>query len=93
MNAARIEFADGRFELGYVVAVRSPERAPVAPPEGMVWQPAGAGCEIGVRAPGDPVEWIACREIVEVSKPNRMRFGAKIRLALQQSVPFWRIQP
>ncbi len=93
LNAARLQYLDGRFDHAYVVAIREVDQTPTVPPEGMVWQPPGADCEIGVRSPPDSLVWVPCAEIVEVSRPNRMQFGAKLRLALQQSVPFWRIQP
>lgn len=93
LNAARIERSNGRFELGYVTVVRSADEAPGPPPDGMVWQPPGPDCELAVRTSSESLAWIPCSDVVEISLPNRMRFGAKLRLALQQSVPFWRIQP
>lgn len=93
LNAARIQYLNGRFEHAYVVAIRAGDAPPESPPDGMVWQPEGAACEIGMRTPPDSLVWRPCAEIVEVSRPNRMRFSAKLRLALQQSMPFWRIGP
>jgi len=93
LNAARIHYLDGRFDHGYVVAVRIGDAPPERPPEGMVWQPEGPTCEVGMRIPPDALVWQPCAAIAEVSNPNRMRFGAKLRLAVQQSVPFWRIGP
>lgn len=93
VHAARIEFADGRTSLAYVVAVRRNGAPATAPPAGVVWQPDGDDCEIATRPPNGEAKWMPCSTVVEVSKPNRMHLAARARLALQQSLPGWRIQP
>ena len=93
LHAARIDFADGRSSLAYVVAVRRSGAPATAPPDGVVWEPDGDDCEIATRAPGGKTEWVACSAVARVSQPNRMRPAARARLALQQSLPSWRIRP
>jgi len=44
LNAARIEFRDGTFTLGYLVAIRAGEDEARSPPTGMVWRPADGSC-------------------------------------------------
>lgn len=92
-HAARIEFADGRASLAYVVAVRRPGSPATAPPDGMVWRPGDADCEIATRPPIGEATWVPCRSVDEVSKPNRMHLAARARLALQRSLPNRRMQP
>lgn len=87
LNAARIQFDDQGYLLGYVVAVRTGDEAPRSPPTGTVWRPDGSDCELGFRTPGQVVEWVACRRVTEVSRPNRMHFLARARLAFTRALP------
>ena len=86
LNAARIEFDDRTYVLGYVVAIRAGDAAPRSPPGGTVWRPDGEDCELGVKAPGRVVEWVACNRVSEVSRPNRMHFAARARLAFSRAL-------
>ncbi|MEX2499119.1 MAG: hypothetical protein WD397_09635 [Wenzhouxiangellaceae bacterium] len=88
LNAARIEYADGSHVLGYVVSIRTSQSAPGHPPTGTVWNPAERrDCELALKRPGEAAEWVACAEVVEISKPNRMHLGARIRLAFARALP------
>lgn len=88
LNAARVEYADGSHALGYVVAIRDgAEGAPRRPPSGMVWKPPGNDCELALERPGATADWIACGEVTEISSPNRMHPGARIRLAFSRALP------
>jgi len=87
LNAARIEFDDQARVLGYVVAIRSVEDALRTPPGGTVWRPGGEDCELGVKAPGRVIQWVACNRVTEVSRPNRMHFVARARLAFSRGLP------
>ena len=87
LNAARIQFDDQAYLLGYVVAVRIGDEAPRSPPTGTVWRPDGSDCELGFKTPGQAVEWVACQRVTEVSRPNRMHFLARARLAFTRALP------
>lgn len=87
LTAARIQFADGNRVLGYVVSVRNAGGAIEQPPSGTAWQPVTRECELALIQPGAPVAWRACAEIVEVSKPNRMRLVTRARLAVARAFP------
>jgi len=87
LNAARIEFDDRPYMLGYVVAIRAGDDAPRSPPAGTVWRPDGENCELAVKTPGRVVEWVECNRVTEVSRPNRMHFAARARLAFSRGLP------
>ena len=85
LNAARIEFDDRAYVLGYVVAVRTGEDSPRTPPTGTVWRPDSEACEVGFKVPGQVARWVACDHVTEVSRPNRMHLIARIRLAFTRA--------
>lgn len=87
LNAARIEFDDRAYVLGYVVAIRVGDDVPRTPPGGTVWRPEPDDCELGFKAPGRVVEWVACNRVSEVSRPNRMHLVARARLAFSRALP------
>jgi len=87
LNAARVEFADRAFVLGYVVAIRTGQDVPRTPPGGTVWRPDGDDCELGFRVPGQVVEWVSCSRVTEVSRPNTMHLIARARLAFSRAIP------
>lgn len=87
LNAARIEFADRAYLLGYVVAIRNGDAAAGSPPDGTVWRPGGEDCELGFKSPGRAVEWMPCSRVTEVSLPNRMHLLARARLAFSRGLP------
>lgn len=87
ISAARVELADGRVTLGYVVSVRNQRGGTEPPPSGTAWQPAARACELALMRPGEPAVWKSCRDIVEVSRPNRMRLATRARLAIARTFP------
>lgn len=87
LNAARIEFDDRAYVLGYVVAIRAGDDTPRTPPTGVVWRPESDDCELAFKAPGRVVEWVACDRVMEVSRPNRMHMVARARLAFSRAIP------
>jgi len=86
-NATRIEFEDGAYLLGYVVAIRAGDGPVSASPPGAIWRPEHHDCELAFKVPGRTVEWIACNRVTEFSRPNRMHLHARIRLALSRALP------
>jgi len=87
LTAARVQFSDGRRVLGYVVSVRNQRGEIEQPPSGTAWQPAMRECELALARPGSQLAWESCSEIVEVSKPNRMRLITRARLAAARAFP------
>lgn len=88
LNAARVESADGSHLLGYVVAIRNAgDDTPRRPPSGTVWKPPSLDCELALKRPGHLADWISCAEVTEISSPNRMHTGARIRLAFSRALP------
>lgn len=92
LHAARVRLADGQERLGYVVALRFAGGTSIAPPDGTAWTPqrfAGEpGCELGIRPPARPTEWLLCGRVTEVVEPNRMHVPARARLALEHALPW-----
>ena len=87
LTAARVEFADGRVALGYVVSVRNERGEIKPPPTGTAWQPAERACELALMRPPEPAVWESCPDIIEVSKPNRMALTTRARLAAARAFP------
>jgi len=87
LTAARVEFADGRVKLGYVVSVRNERGQIEPPPTGTAWQPTERACELALMRPAEPAVWEPCPDIVEVSRPNRMRLTTRARLAVARAFP------
>lgn len=88
LNAARVEYADGSHVLGYVVAIRDAgDDTPRRPPSGTVWIPPNLDCELALKKPGQIADWIPCAEVIEISSPNRMHPGARLRQALSRALP------
>lgn len=87
LNAARIEFENGEYVLGYLVALRVDEGASRKPPDGMVWRPDDKACELAFKAPAQPVEWVPCKRVMQVSQPNRMHLIARVRFAFSRGIP------
>ena len=87
LTAARVEFADGRVLLGYVLSLRNERGEIEPPPTGTAWQPTAPRCALALMQPGKSVSWKSCPDIVEVSKPNRMALTTRARLAVARAFP------
>jgi len=81
LNAARLEFGNGAYALGYLVALRVGDDKARNPPTGMVWRPPAENCELGFNATGLAVDWVPCSDVTQIYRPNRMHLIARARLA------------
>jgi len=92
LHAARVRLTVGEQRLGYVVALRFAGGASITPPDGTAWTPEQfidePGCELGIKPPARPTDWLPCASVSEVVEPNRMHLPARARLALEHSLPW-----
>ncbi|MCA1779641.1 MAG: hypothetical protein LC637_09725 [Xanthomonadaceae bacterium] len=72
LSAARVEFSDGHWMLGYVTAIRFNGDTVLAPPGRRVWRPVVADCELAIASATGATHWSSCADVVQVLLPNQL---------------------